>query len=200
MIIGLDFDNTIVSYDALFHRVAVDEGLIAADCPPRKSEIRDRLRAEGREDRWTELQGQVYGERMGEAAAFPGALDFFRGAATRGIPLRIVSHRTKSPFLGKPWDLHAAALSWIEGSGLLGWIAREDIYFELTKAAKIARIQDLGCTHFVDDLPELLGDPSFPGDVARFHFDPAGHSQPQAAWKQVRSWAELAATIFADAS
>ena len=36
MRIGVDFDNTIVCYDTLFHRLAVEEGLIPPDIPPRK--------------------------------------------------------------------------------------------------------------------------------------------------------------------
>ena len=31
MILGVDFDNTIVAYDSLFHRVALERGLIPAD-------------------------------------------------------------------------------------------------------------------------------------------------------------------------
>jgi hypothetical protein len=34
------------------------------------------LRALGKEDVWTELQGYVYGARMAEAEAYPGVLDF----------------------------------------------------------------------------------------------------------------------------
>ena len=33
MLIGVDFDNTIVCYDGLFHRVAVEQGLIPQKFP-----------------------------------------------------------------------------------------------------------------------------------------------------------------------
>ena len=75
--IGIDFDNTIACYDQLFHRMALEKGLIPADLPEGKSQVRDYLRHGGKEDAWTELQGHVYGARMGEAPPFPGVIEFF---------------------------------------------------------------------------------------------------------------------------
>ena len=83
MRIGVDFDNTIVCYDGLFHRVALEQGLIPASLPANKGGVRDYLRQIGREDDWTAMQGTVYGARMLEASAFPGVLDFFRRAVRR---------------------------------------------------------------------------------------------------------------------
>ena len=57
MLIGLDFDNTIVRYDRLFHRLRRERGLIPDHLPVSKRAIRDHLRASGREEEWTELQG-----------------------------------------------------------------------------------------------------------------------------------------------
>lgn len=64
MRLGIDFDNTIVCYDELFHRVALEQGLIPADLPVNKSEVRNHLRRVGKEPLWTEMQGSVYGARM----------------------------------------------------------------------------------------------------------------------------------------
>src|SRR4029079_9696971 len=61
MLIGLDFDNTIVRYDRLFHRLARKRGLIPDGIPVSKQAVRDHLRANGREADWTELQGMAYG-------------------------------------------------------------------------------------------------------------------------------------------
>ena len=33
MLVGVDFDNTIICYDALFHRVAEEQGLLPAGVP-----------------------------------------------------------------------------------------------------------------------------------------------------------------------
>jgi len=49
MVLGVDFDNTIVRYDDLFHRVAVERGLVPATVPARKNDVRDFLRQQGRE-------------------------------------------------------------------------------------------------------------------------------------------------------
>jgi hypothetical protein len=67
MLIGIDFDNTIVRYDRLFHHVALEKGLIPASVPASKGDVRDYLRSIGGEQDWIELQGIVYGVRMHEA-------------------------------------------------------------------------------------------------------------------------------------
>ena len=49
MIFGLDFDNTIVSYDSLFHKGAVELNLINQDFSVNKIKIRDYLRSINKE-------------------------------------------------------------------------------------------------------------------------------------------------------
>jgi hypothetical protein len=190
--IGIDFDNTIVSYDALFHRAAVDRGLVQADLPPNKLAVRDHLRRIGREDDWTELQGYVYGPRIAEAAPFPGAIEFFRWARDAGIDVRIVSHRTKHPFIGPQHDLHAAARGWVtlflESQGL---IRHDQAFFELTKAEKVARIASTGCTHFIDDLPEILLADGFPASTQRILFDPEGHHAAHPTLQALGRWDDI---------
>ena len=116
MRIGLDFDNTIVSYDALFHKIALETGLIPEGIPVSKVSVRDHLRKAGCEDAWTEMQGTVYGGRMAEAEAFPGVKSFLAWTRSERVPVSIVSHKTLHPFLGKQYDLHAAARAWIAES------------------------------------------------------------------------------------
>jgi len=200
MLIGVDFDNTIVSYDALFHRIANERGLIPADLPVSKTAVRDHLRAAGREDLWTEMQGEVYGARMAEAAPFPGVLEFFRRCRERGIPVIIVSHKTRHPVRGAHHDLHAAARAWLTAHGFFaagGAGLRDDtVFFELTKGEKIARIRSAGCTHFIDDLPELLIGTGFPAGTARFLFDPLAVHAAVPGIRRVRSWPELQAALL----
>jgi hypothetical protein len=45
--IGIDFDNTIVCYDEVFGRVAVEQGLVPPHAATSKTAIRDHLRASG---------------------------------------------------------------------------------------------------------------------------------------------------------
>jgi hypothetical protein len=197
--IGVDFDNTIVRYDALFHRACVDEGLIPASVPARKSAVRDYLRDIGREESWTEMQGVVYGSRMSEAEAMPGVLDFFRACRGAGVPVAIVSHKTRYPYLGERHDFHAAATRWLEENHFFDdadiAMPRERVYFELSKADKISRIGSIGCDVFVDDLPEIFADPAFPGAVEKILFDPAAAAPQDFPFRRALSWAELTETL-----
>jgi hypothetical protein len=188
MLIGVDFDNTIVSYDALFHRLALEEELVSDDVPATKELVRDHLRATGREDDWTRLQGIAYGPRLAGAAAFPGAVEFFAAAREAGIRTAIVSHKTRHPYRGERHDLHAAARAWIEAAGL----EAGEVHLELTKDAKLERIGRIGATHFVDDLPEFLAEPAFPEGVERILFDPNGsEAAASSGFPRASSWAEL---------
>jgi hypothetical protein len=197
MIVGLDFDNTIVSYDEVFHRVAVEGGHVPAELPVRKDAVRDFLRNVGANDLWTEMQGLVYGSRMGDARAFEGALESIALMKANGHRVIIVSHKTRYPFLGERHDLHAAARRWLEVQGFFDPHGLDfqdtDVFFELTKEDKLARISRESCTHFVDDLPEILTHPLFPSGVARLLFAPSSASShtdlPTASkWSDIPRW------------
>jgi len=199
MRIGLDFDNTIVSYDALFHAVAVEKLLVPAETPVSKVEVRDYLRAIGNEPAWTELQGYVYGARMEQAEAYSGFFEFVRAARANNVELVIVSHKTKHPFLGPQYDLHAAAGGWIAAAlrdDDVAFFPDGRVFFELTKEAKIARIAACGCDYFVDDLPEILQMPGFPAETGRLLFDPEqshggdGMTARFGSWHEIRNFFE----------
>lgn len=194
MLIGIDFDNTIVSYDTLFHKVATEQGVIPASIPLNKIAVRDHLRAIGREEVWTEMQGYVYGARMGEAAAYPGVIEFFRWVRAADVPVSIVSHKTRHPFIGPKYDLHQAARGWIEThltdeQGPL--VAPERVFFELTKEAKWDRIAAAGCDWFIDDLPEILLAPAFPEKTSRILFDPEQHHVNEGTLLRVANWGDI---------
>ncbi len=198
-ILGVDFDNTLVSYDTLFHRVARERDLIPDDVAVNKTAVRDYLRKIGREPAWTELQGVVYGSRIDEAESFPGALECLAGCLQAGWQVHIVSHKTRTPILGEPVDLHRAARGWLETHGLFGSgisLPRENAWFELTKAEKIGRIAALGCIAFVDDLPELLSDPAFPVATRRILFRPQeGEAAAPAGIAVAASWHEISRIV-----
>ena len=189
--VGIDFDNTIVSYDALFHQLATEQGLIPRELAPNKTAVRDYLRSIGREDQWTALQGIAYGERMDGAAAFPGAVDFIRACLSDGGRVSIISHRTQAPIVGKPVDLHAAARAWLDRNGVVELVGSGNIHFELTRKEKVARLQAAACQYFIDDLPEFLSDLEFPSEVERVLFDPACAHEPDERWRKVRAWKDF---------
>ena len=57
-LLGLDFDNTLVSYDEIFHKIALEKGLINKEVSPNKIEIRDYLRGQGKDEEFTLMQGK----------------------------------------------------------------------------------------------------------------------------------------------
>lgn len=194
MKIGLDFDNTIVCYDQIFHKVALEKNLIPADIPVNKIAVRDHLRKIGNEDAWTEMQGYVYGARMADVAPFDNVLKVLKWAKAAGHELFIVSHKTQHPFMGPKYDLHAAAREWIlrflrDGENYL--IAPENINFRETKSEKVDRVAELKCDVFVDDLPEILNAPNFPQTAQAILFDPENHHTAADTMAKVSSWQEL---------
>jgi hypothetical protein len=197
--LGIDFDNTLVCYDEVFHRVAVEQGLVPADTTRTKDAVRDRLRAAGREEAWTELQGHVYGARLREAPAFPGALAFVAEALRRDVHVAIVSHKTRYPYRGPAVDLHAAARDWLAHQGCFDaariGLADDRVFFRETKEQKLEQIAAIGCSHFIDDLPEILLADGFPGFTEKLLFAPAGAPALASGSAMIcmRSWAEIRA-------
>jgi hypothetical protein len=193
--IGVDFDNTLVRYDEVFGRAAQERGLVPESPRASKLQVRDILRRTGREEAWVELQGHVYGTRMEEAAAFPGAIELLSELRERGHELFIVSHRTRHPALGPAHDLHQAARDWMarhlrrDGRPV---VDAAHIYLETTREEKIRRIRAVGCEVFVDDLPEVLLAAEFPPFTRRILFDPDGSHPASHGLERVRTWAELA--------
>jgi hypothetical protein len=200
MKIGIDFDNTIVEYDQLFHRLALESDLIPHSVPPLKQSIRDYLRSIGREDDWTLLQGQVYGAHMAHATPFAGVVQFIAHAARLGHQVYIVSHKTQRPFMGPSYDLHGAARSWIDSHLIsLGQrlIPEEDVFFELTLTEKLERISALKCEVFIDDLPEVLGHALMP-PIRKFLFNPAVPNSPSQEWSVIGSWRDLTRHLLSE--
>ena len=202
MIIGVDFDNTLACYDQLFHRLALERGWVMPNSPANKTAVRDALRGNGQEQDWITLQGLAYGSRISEAPAFAGALTFFKKAAAQGVELYVVSYKTKRPVSGDDVDLHHAAAAWLTQKQFLEnpqtGLAREHVFFEETKALKLARITSLGCDHFIDDLPEFLAEPVFPAHAQKWLFDPSGNA-PQATIGNVKacdSWQALTMALI----
>jgi hypothetical protein len=200
MLVGLDFDNTIVCYDGLFHRLARERGLIPEHVPATKGAVRDHLRAAGRENDWTELQGVGYGARICDAEPFPGVKAFLTRAKQAGVRAVIISHKTRHPYLGEPHDLHAAAHAFLTAHGFYDTAATglspESVFLELTKQAKLDRIAALNCDVFIDDLPEFLAEPGFPVRPWKVLFDPSDASPDAVDYIRARSWDEITALVL----
>lgn len=200
MIVGVDFDNTIVCYDAIFHRVAVERGLIPESVLATKTAVRDHLRQVGQEPAWTEMQGYVYGPRLVDADMYPGVKDFFLACRQLGVTVKIISHKTRHPYAGEAHDLHLAARGWLAHHGFFDQagiaLPAAEVFLEVTKEAKLARIKAENCTVFIDDLPEILGDRGFPTETRRVLFDALDSHPDDPALVRVRSWAEISRLLL----
>ena len=193
MIIGLDFDNTIVCYDKAIAIVAEEQFDLPDDLPRTKLAIRDHLRGLGREADWTRFQGELYGPGMIHAEPFENAIDVIRELAALGHQLVVISHRTRFPYLGERHDLHGYAEGWIR-ERLPPLFA--SVIFNETKADKIENIRRVGCSIFVDDLPEILSDPTFPNSTRRILFAP---NVAESVWRgeRIAGWRDLIAAVQA---
>lgn len=204
MRIGIDFDNTIITYDDVFRSTAVRFANIDNRTGSQKREIRDYLRSlpDG-ELIWQRLQGHVYGAGISEAKLFAGVDHFLLRCRREGCDVLIISHKTEFGHHDPECiNLREAALQWMRSHGFFsddGYsIPAGNVYFESTRAEKIARIAALGCTYFVDDLEEVLDDPQFPFGVDRILFSQAKDKVLGINYPVCRTWSEIEEIIFRD--
>ena len=201
MLFGLDFDNTIVCYDRLFHELAVERGLISPALPATKQAVRKQLRDTNREEQWTELQAIAYGPRITHAKPWQGVLTFLQSCREANVQVVIVSHKTRYPYRGEKFDLHAAAHAFLESHGFYKTsdtgLSRGSVFLEPTLPEKLARIGLLRCDAFVDDLPEFLSEPAFPSGVRKVLFDPANSHPEHASYTRATSWEACGEVLLA---
>ena len=141
-LLGLDFDNTLVRYDKLFYKLALEKGLIEESIAANKITIRNYLRERGQDEEFTLLQGEVYGARILEAEPAEGMLEVLAKLHQRGIPMVLVSHKTQIPYKGPAYNLHEAAQSWLKQYNFLKKTAltgTKRIYISWRKKKKRSR-------------------------------------------------------------
>jgi hypothetical protein len=202
MRIGIDFDNTIITYDEVFRAAARARGLIEEGFGGTKQAVRDfiRLQADG-ELAWQKLQGQVYGQGIGGAGMCEGVDGFLRRCRERRAIVFIVSHKTEfGHYDPARVNLRNAALDWMTARGFFrpdGYgIAPQNVFFEGTRAEKLARIKTLDCTYFIDDLEEVLSDPAFPPGVTRILFSDGQAAPSGAPYIVCPSWRQIEEHVF----
>jgi hypothetical protein len=207
-VIGVDFDNTLIIYDDLFEKLAVDRNLLDNRAFKGKSirgkqQIRDALRAQANgEIEWQKLQADAYGPRIGEARPAPGAGRFLQLARRAGIIVYTVSHKTEWASQDRTGtNLRRAALDWMASNGLFEegvGLSPGKVFFGATREEKIAHIRNLGCTHFIDDLEETFAEAGFPADVTRILYTPHSTATAVPGVIVVQSWKQICEYFFAD--
>ena len=203
-VIGIDFDNTIACYDELVHSLALELGLIQPLVAEIKKEVRDAIRSlpEG-EIQWQKLQGLLYGPRMESAKVSDGLAAFCREWVGRGAKLYVVSHKTEyANFDETQTNLRQSALAWMAKKGFFGpnglGLSPQDVFWEDTREEKLNRIRRLGCTHFIDDLEEVLGEPDFPKAVEGVLYAPNHDLCLQSKIRIAHSWGDVSNYLLAD--
>ena len=201
-VIGVDFDNTLVTYDALLKQVAIERGLLTPGVNYTKKEVRDHVRhLPNGEIEWQKLQAVVYGTRIGEAQLIEGVDTFFRQCRRADWQLYIVSHKTE--FAGYDetgTSLRQAALDWMwahrffasDGLGL----TPATVVFGATRQEKLDAIRQLGCTHFIDDLEETFLESGFPQDVEKILFAPHPPAEVPPGVRVITSWQGIGEYFF----
>lgn len=201
-IVGVDFDNTLVTYDHLMHAAAIHRGLIDANVRPNKREVRDAVRRlpDGNVE-WQKLQALAYGPKLGKATLIEGVQPFFKLCKQNQVDVYVISHKTQyANFDPTKTNLREAALTWMrrnrffEADGLD--MSVEDVYFEPTRQGKLQRIRSLGCTHFIDDLEETFLEDSFPANVGKILFSDGPMNPPLPEIKVASNWLEITDYIF----
>ena len=201
-IIGVDFDNTLISYDDVIYHVALEKGLISSGTRKNKKDVRDRIRQlpDG-ETQWQRLQAIVYGPRIGEGRLIDGVEIFFEHCKHHQVRVYIVSHKTEyANFDETRTNLRMAALTWMtknrffETDGL--GLSQEAVYFESTRPEKIERIKYLQCTHFIDDLEEIFLEDSFPTNVEKVLYTPHMQHSSLGRVKTATNWKEISNYCF----
>ena len=198
-ILGIDFDNTIVKYDRLFHNLAVEYGYVNKELEKRKVIVRDTMNKKGLKKEFTCLQGEVYGNKIMDAEIAENLLNALEQIYSAGVKLVIVSHKTKYPIEGQKYDLHKAAKEWLRENKIINnrkiGIEERDIYFAATKEEKIKIIEALKCDYFVDDLVDILKKIS--SKCKKFHYS---ETKNEANIYNTSNWLDIAKLIIAEES
>lgn len=163
MKIGIDLDNTIVSYEKSLMRIASRFGIKNISNPGlAKQEIKKILNEDIRRDyRWQKIQGLLYGRLLKYADPMPGVLNFLSLCRVRGYETFIVSHKTEFGHFDKTkTSLRKSALGWIDAKLVDGFsnpfFSHNNIYFASSQGEKVNLIEQLDLDFFIDDLDEVL--------------------------------------------
>jgi hypothetical protein len=200
--IGIDFDNTLASYDEVMHAEALGCGLIRSDFEKNKRQIRDAIQAlpDGNLQ-WQKLQAVVYGPRMKHARLMEGAQTFLESCRRQDISITIVSHKSAHyEFDDTDTNFQQAAMEWMEQENFFkatGFgLSKNDVCFENTRQEKIQKIKSSGCTHFIDDLPEIFLEGSFPEMTEKILFGPHLEQVNKQDVQLMTNWKEITHYFF----
>ena len=156
-IIGIDFDNTIISYVNVFKKL-LRKNKIQFGKKLNKEIFKKKIIKKYNEKFYTKIQSEIYGENIFYARKFANLNQSLNNLKKKNHII-LISHKTKYPILGKKVDLRKKALLWLNKNNLYGpkkIFNKKNVFFEETIEKKIKRIRRLKCDYFIDDLSIIL--------------------------------------------
>lgn len=197
MIIGFDFDNTLVEYDALFFEAASNAGLIPNSLAKTKNAVKTHLIENNQEEKFTKLQAFVYGELIKKAHPKKSLIEFLKNLKNAGHELLIISHKTEIPYSGENYNLRGAALSWLQHNDFVGaadsFVNAQNIFFENSLDQKIDQIHARKCDIYFDDLPDVLK--KLNKDVIGYLYDPKNSHELYNGHLRFKDWKQMEGLI-----
>jgi len=201
-VIGVDFDNTLISYDDVIYKVALQRGLIHSETRKLKKDIRESIRElPNGEMEWQKVQAVVYGPRIRDGKLIDGVQKFFASCEPYKVRVYIISHKSEfAKFNETGTNLRDTAMAWMRKNRFFEFdglgLSQEDVYFESTRREKIERIRYLECTHFIDDLEETFLDELFPTNVGKILYAPHMQHSFADGLRVTSTWEEISGFLF----
>ena len=196
--IGIDLDNTIISYDELFFKHALKEKLIPKNFSKKREKIRNYIKRKISVLKWKKLQSLVYSKYLNEAKVQKGFIEFIKLISNRDFEYCIISHKTKYPYIGKKINLHKISKEWINKNINIKINKKKSIikkiYFETTEAKKIQRIIKEKCNYFIDDLPSILN--KLPSRINKILLDPKNTNNINLKYLKINKWKQISKIFF----
>ena len=145
MVIGFDFDNTIVNYDEVFFNSAFKKNYVPKTIAKNKSAVKKYLFKRGELQKWRILQSEVYSNDILRAKPYKGFLKVIKKLVNNKINIKVVSHKTINPYYGKKVNLHKISRKWLNKNLTSFCRKKIKVYFVETEKKKILGIKKLGC-------------------------------------------------------
>lgn len=199
--VGIDLDNTVLSYDKLLRKLAIEMDYADQACPKRPKDIRLALRTyanneiEG-EKRWQKLQDMVYNTRIDDAEIDP----YFKAAVAAirdlGGTVALITQKEENLELPPSQQLRDKVMETLRKRKFFeheGYdLKEENVHFCRTFGEKIAKIRELRLETYIDDRAEIFEHPLFPKRTFGIRL---GEAIPKVF--SVQSWPEITAAITA---
>lgn len=195
MIVGFDFDNTIVNYDNVFFKIALKKKFISKNVLKNKSAIKEYFLKRGKIKNWKILQSEVYSKQVFQAKPYKGFLKILKILLYKKIDVKIISHKTLYPYYGEKINLHSLSKKWIKKNIKTKLRKKIKVYFEKTETKKILRIKKTKCDFFVDDLESILR--QLPSKTKKILFSPKNKlKKSNTKFIVISSWHDLLKIFF----